>query len=545
MTRKKAYLKLLFGLVCLSLLAAEIASLFLGYGKTIGHLLPLTAQYAKNHRIRSLLTYEKFLLIQSAGGFALMCLAVAFYYFETVADAAAFWLKALFRSAKNTLMHGMRPEAKFVLIIPFLASVYYAAVLPVSYDEALTYVNFTSNGVFASACYYPAPNNHILHSLITNLTYQIPFLGDLAKLRISSLFVNVLTWLIAFVFLSRYYGQKFGVAVIAIASMLFMGIYYSYMSRGYGLLMLFFVVSLFASFNIIKAGNQTKDWIWLGIASILGFYSIPSFLYPFLTLQLLIALHGIRFIKKQLVTSVAIALATSILYLPVVIVNGMAALAGNGYVRPHDRSEVLERLPGFFADSITGITGIPAIIILILLCLSLIVMVVKKQKENIVLWLVFLISPFILLLVHSVIPFERTFVYCGFLMIFLILIPFKNGIETGNRYFLMFTAAVLQLALLYNFNSRIYPYEDYDIVSDQVLEQLKGGKSYVVNDGLFDALLIFRLKSGGFRDYKVTSYYDVGMSADSVRADFIIIRRKDDKTVQRKPVLRNNYFSVY
>ncbi|MFT3796805.1 hypothetical protein [Flavobacterium sp.] len=92
-----------------------------------------------------------------------------------------------------------------LLAIPLAASVYYALQMPVSYDEAWTFLNFTRKGFVASASHYPAPNNHVLHSLVTNLTYHLPGLSNLFKMRISVLCVN----LVSMVLLYRFVRQTF------------------------------------------------------------------------------------------------------------------------------------------------------------------------------------------------------------------------------------------------------------------------------------------------------------------------------------------------
>jgi hypothetical protein len=545
MIQKKAYAKILLGFFCLILLAGITASLVYGYEETVNHFIFLANQQANVQKIKSLLTPEKFQLIQACAVLMLFGFGVIFYWVDVLSRTLSHWTKVLFVSARNTLLTIYKSEAKFILFLPIFASVYYAIALPVSYDEAWTYLNFTSRGIFASACYYPMPNNHILHSLITNATAHLPFWGDLFKLRISSIVVNVLIWIIAFAFLSRHFGKKMAVIVVSVASMLFMSMYYSYMSRGYGLLTLCFMVSLFATFNIIRNGNQAKDWIWLTIASILGFYAIPSFLYPFLTIQFFILLHGRQFFRRQFITGFFISLITVLLYLPIIIINGIGALAGNEFVKPLDRSLVLELLPGFAADVITEITGISWVIVVMLLALSFIVKMTNKERQNRLLFMVFLLSPFILLTLHSVIPFGRTFVYCGFLIVFLIALPFRKWIDRMNFKIIIPVLIIIQCGMFYNFNRIIYQYEDFDIVSDKVLNQIKGNKTYVAEDGLLETLLKFKLQTEKF-DVQVKTYGVMELSADSIsNTNCVIINKNIDKTTVRKPKITTKYYSVY
>lgn len=188
-----------------------------------------------------------------------------------------------------------------LFILPILAAVFYMLTLPVSFDEAATFLLFTNKGFAETVSHYPAPNNHVLHSIITNITKYIPCLSALVKLRISALLVHFTTLIVLYKFVSTHFGKKTALLVLALSSMLFLNIYYSYMSRGYSMLNLFFVYSLFLSFNLIKGENTTKNWALFSLFSILGFYTIPSYLYPFLTLNALIFVLEPKYIWKQII----------------------------------------------------------------------------------------------------------------------------------------------------------------------------------------------------------------------------------------------------
>ena len=66
------------------------------------------------------------------------------------------------------------------------------------------------------------------------------------------------------------------------------------MSRGYAFMVLAFVVCMYATFNIISKGNRNKDWMFFAISGALGCYAIPSFLYPFATLNVIILFYNYK-----------------------------------------------------------------------------------------------------------------------------------------------------------------------------------------------------------------------------------------------------------
>ncbi|MFT3796806.1 hypothetical protein [Flavobacterium sp.] len=124
----------------------------------------------------------------------------------------------------------------------------------------------------------------------------------------------------------KHFDYKLALVVVAISSVLFLNLYYSYMSRGYSLVTLFFILALQASFDTIKLENNRKHWVFFGIASVLGFYAMPSFLYPFVTLNVLILYFRRANLWPQLATGFSVVLVVSLLYLPIVANDGIGAV---------------------------------------------------------------------------------------------------------------------------------------------------------------------------------------------------------------------------
>lgn len=438
-----------------------------------------------------------------------------------------------------------------ILLLPFAASIYFAIVLPISYDEALTYVDFTNNPILYCISSYPAPNNHIFHSIITHITKHIPFFDILFRLRISSIVVSILTWAIAYSFVKRYYSRKVALFSVAISSMLFMSIYYSYMSRGYALVALFFVISLYATFNIIKHGSRNQDWAIFSICSILGFYAVPSYLYPFVTLNFIILLYNYKNIKQQFVFNIFITLATLLCYTPIILHQGFGVLS----ITPGDRMGVLSLFPLFFRNTLSEIYGIHLIYTFIAIGIPFVIALLKKKTEVIKLWVIFGLAPVVLLALHSVIPFPRTFIYYGFVVLFLMGISISEYIEKISIKWLTVILLVLQAGLFYNFKNNIEEYESFNIGFHDVSEKfIEEGKTFYVLSGLNIESHKFEMMLRGY-DYSKSEYDRVFLdfedfrlvNTDTLRGqfDYIIIDKEWDRTVVRKPVYSNKTLNVY
>lgn len=443
---------------------------------------------------------------------------------------------------------------KYVLLLlipPLVSALYFAFVMPVSYDEALTYVTFTDNPLIYSISSYPYPNNHILHSIITHITKHIPISDILFCLRFSVIIVSMFTWVVIYSFVKRYYSEKVALFTMAITSMLFMSIYYSYMSRGYALLALFFLVGLFASFNIIKHGSRNRDWMVFSISNILGFYTMPSFLYPFLTLNLLIFIFNYKNIKQQILFNIFITLATLLCYTPIILHQGFGVLTAKIW----DRMDAILYFPIYFKNTFYEIFGFHFSITIILMAISLVIAILKKKKFAIILWVVFGLAPVVLLTAHSVIPFPRTFIYYGFFIVFLIGISISEYIEKINIKLLVPVLLILQIALFFNFKSKIIDYESFNIDFHDVNSKfIDKDKTFYIFSGLNIESYKFEMMSRGF-DYSKSKYdrvfvdFDVKyINTDTItdnNYDYIVIDRAFDVTELRKPIYSNYTLNVY
>ncbi len=437
-----------------------------------------------------------------------------------------------------------------VLIIPVFASIYYALQMPVSYDEAWTFLNFTRKGFVITMTSYDDPNNHVFHSLITNLTKFIPNCTNLIKIRISSIFFNFLFLLLFYKFTKETFGTNFALIAVGLTSVLFMNIYYSYMSRGYGIVNLCFIISLFSVFNIIKNTNAKKKWLLFCVSSIIGFATIPAYLYPFATLNFIVLIAHFKNIKNQFLANFVVIIFVILFYLPIIMQNGLSALTNNIYVQPIGFFKTIKSLPRYYFQVLTEITGIHFVIIVFLLSISCFKIYKSENKNHIYFGVIMIFAPIILMGIHRVIPFVRVFNYYGIIIVLLMILPFQKIIIKLKSAYILMLIIVFQCIMLFNFDNKINAHEEKDlainITSHKIIEQIIGNKKYLFNQSLLATNLEFELDSQGFNNYKIIEINATKMNADAIKNyDFVIIKLENDKTKILKPLVKTNYYNVY
>ncbi len=540
----KNVLKFIFVTIICLLILVFFVTMYFGYEKTI---LLFSIDSSKIDKIFALITARKFLIFQiinlvTVVGFLLLLLMLD--QIVTFFQSVSIFIK---RNIQVLIIELRVTGIKWLLILPVFSSFFFAIIMPVSYDEAFTYLQFTSKSILVSLSFYPAPNNHVLHSMITNITRYIPFLSVLLCLRISSIIVSFLTWLLCFSFIKKYYSENISLIITGIASMLFMSIYYSYMSRGYGLVLFFFVLSLYASYCIIFNNDKKKYWLLFSISNVFGFFTIPSFLYAFIMLNAFVLWNNKWQLKNQFMFNFFAIFLVVILYLPIIIVNGLGAITSNQFVLPINRFDVVSYLFEFFKNTIIEIVGFNYIFICLLLIASAAMMLKFKMKFEFKAIVIFICFPFLLLIAHSIIPFPRTFNYYVIVLVFLSFIPYWRIVKDVSKSVLISIVLCVQFALFFNFFSNIKKYETFNIPYHEINTKIIGDGSYYFSSNLFEVNFIFENIINGYTMSKAKyNFPQVNIDVDTLSGyDYYIIDKKYDFTKNKKPVFSDGPTNVY
>ncbi len=230
--------------------------------------------------------------------------------------------------------------------------------VPLNYDEAYSFLNFSSRGPLIAASYYKVPNNHIFFSVLSSLFVKLPLESTLA-LRLPSFLAAWVSSCLIFVLIGKQASPRAGFAAALLFSFSIPVALYASLGRGYSLVILFFLTGLHAAFKII-GGASSFYWVFLSAACVLGCFTTPVFvdpaavLYLFIFWQLLIQKKTAW--KEMIFSAVAVVLLTVLLYAPALAVSGVRSFM-NPAVLPDNRQEVARAMPLYLVQLFDWLAG--------------------------------------------------------------------------------------------------------------------------------------------------------------------------------------------
>lgn len=437
----------------------------------------------------------------------------------------------------------------WLVLIATSASLHYALTLPVSFDEACTYILFTREGFVETITTYPAPNNHVFFTILTGICNNLLFGNILLKIRLTSIFINILSLLALYKFAITFFSRNFGLLFVGLYTGLFFTIYYSYMARGYCLVSLLFIGCLYYTFKIVKGDESRKHFLLFGLLSVIGLYTIPTFIYAFISLSVYIIIVKRHLFWTQFKVGLSVFLTSTLLYFPIIYNCGLNSIISNPYVKSMQIIPTLKSIPTYLLYTIQEITGIHWLIVITISSISIYHMLKSKEKRTLVFILVMIITPLFLIVIQRVNPFARVFNYCSVVLLLLMLIPYKTNIDNLKPRFIFFLLLGIQFVFHFNFYNTILAYEDKDwalnITSDRIIKKIQGNYYYYTNGNLIFYNLKFNLIANGFTNNKIQEEKGKNVSADTLLYDYSIIGLNFDKTRNKKPTFKTKYYNVY
>ena len=233
----------------------------------------------------------------------------------------------------------------------------------IAYDEAYTFIHFASRSFKHILADYSAPNNHIFHTILVGIVYRL-FGGQEWVLRLPAFLAGTLMVPAIYLTTRRFFSAPQALGAAGIIAALPVFITYSVNGRGYTILTLFaLLLANFAGILVARHNipRSKAEWgskpalIAFGLTSVLGFYTIPIFVYPWAGISLWVV--GTYLFdrepwsqrSRQLVEFLGMcflaALLTLILYSPVILFgSGLDSLIRNEIVQPLDQSTFLANL---------------------------------------------------------------------------------------------------------------------------------------------------------------------------------------------------------
>lgn len=295
----------------------------------------------------------------------------------------------------------------------------YFLAQPMRYDESFTFLNFVNVDI-KYLFFYPLPNNHVLHSILTKAS-TIIWGANPVPIRLTAFLAGVALMPLVYN-LCRTLGQSGIFASIAIAVSPYF-VLYSTNARGYTLLVLFTFILALIGTRIVDQPSILKTYIF-SLTAALGMLTMPSMLFPIVGIYfwviLLLLINGhdqknifyLFAVPSVLITCVL----TALFYTPVILVsNGIESIIANRFVKAQPWDEFVSQIYPHFIQTFSDFTrDIPSVLLIATIVLIILGLIGSVKQRN---WPILLILPSIILtsvlifLVKQKIPFARTWIY--------------------------------------------------------------------------------------------------------------------------------------
>ncbi|WP_028982024.1 hypothetical protein [Sporocytophaga myxococcoides] len=364
-----------------------------------------------------------------------------------------FSLYIVIKEELSLLKRGEVIAFSFITLFSLLLKLWYFFKVPFLVDEAFSYVYFVSKGFPVTASYYPAPNNHILSNLLSCIV-QLFTDNPLLIMRLPSFIISLLLGGVLFLFYKKHFSFFTAITAYLFYSLSFEMNFYAVQGRGYLLLTLCVFILTIVCFKYTTTQKGAYIWIYT-LISIAGFYTIPTFLYPFVSSM--IFLHIYFFLNKNIgplfkiyTATCAVLAGVLLLYAPVFLVSGVSSVVSNSWVRPLELSNWIRESPSYLGDSINWLLNIEmggGLLLMFIMICNIFMHPQRSARNFQLLSIVHFLIPILLIGVQRVLPFFRIWIY---------LIPVVSywigGICSGLRksYLKLTYIVVLVVALLFS-----------------------------------------------------------------------------------------------
>ena len=177
----------------------------------------------------------------------------------------------------------------FFLSLYLIYGIFHILNFPLFIDEALTFNGYSSQNLITIITNYKEPNNHIFFSLIAHFFNYLPF-PTLINLRLPNLLLGIIASLIFYFILRSKYNRKIIIIPHLFFTFCYFFTFYSVFARGYMLIILATIVCYYCIEKLIRK-FKIKYLLIYSITSIIGFYTIPVFLYTSATFIIYLIIH--------------------------------------------------------------------------------------------------------------------------------------------------------------------------------------------------------------------------------------------------------------
>lgn len=289
---------------------------------------------------------------------------------------------------------------------------------PFRVDDANSYVFCAHQGPLATAMFYHDVNNHIFYNLVCSLLDYLPLSPETVMLIPSSI-CWILILGISFLYVLKRFGYNAALFTLVLNGSLPACTNYSVQGRGYTMMALFVLLAVLLTFEFAFYKKRNTYLLGIGIFSFLSIYTLLSSLLVIAPLMILLLIKsGKKFRLKTGLTLLFIGIALSVVYLPVLLINGLDRLQ-SPWVQPKGWTYFAGILKPSILESIDYLLGVSGKGYALLGAIVLVGIIVIRKSPDKLMWLVFFISlqvgTFLFLALRTNFPPYRTWTYLSFL----------------------------------------------------------------------------------------------------------------------------------
>jgi hypothetical protein len=227
----------------------------------------------------------------------------------------------------------------------------------VGFDDSASYEYFVRRSLLVVSADYSSPNNHIFNNTLSWLFYQV-YPGFWWSMRLPVLLLSTAGTAGWFLGLLRHTSFQVAALAITLFSFLELSLFYAAEGRGYALLTDLSGLGFFCVLGLAGPATQAtgpkQAWAWSGLAlaGVLGLYTVPTFAYFLVAAYSWLGVCWLRQAAYSRLASLGVLGATTLLgagllYAPLLVVSGPAALVHNEFVKPLAASAFFRQLPGY------------------------------------------------------------------------------------------------------------------------------------------------------------------------------------------------------
>ncbi|NND07526.1 MAG: hypothetical protein HKN87_14205 [Saprospiraceae bacterium] len=444
-----------------------------------------------------------------------------------------------------------------LLLISTVRMMYYIITMPLIYDECWTFLNFTIQGPLSAMLTYPSSNNHMLISMISSVLHWLHIPPELS-LRLPVLFSGLMSMVVCYRLCSQYFGHKISSLITTFYSCSLPLSLYMILGRGYSTICLCYIILLYAVFVKKRVGA------FFVLASIIGFYSIPIFFYPFTLIAAYLLFEIIsnkRTFKSLNRPFVVIIIGVAVLYAPLLMTNTFVlSVERNANLFATEMS--IQFVLQYFVDLFSYLLGTIYFLPVLGACVLAIIILAQRQR-NLQL-LVFsglaLVSPALFVIIQEMRIPLRVFTFLIINLLFIVGYLLKiSKAEIRLKHSVVFVACIC-IWLFYSSLFHLHPavnrlkneIEELHLVSKDLLRE--GRQSIYLDHEVikpfisFNAMLnnkqvdikMAQINSLDHKDYSAADYYDAIIVS---RSTFII--DTDDIPEEMYQKISYDHFTLY